>query len=47
MQFFNEADDTRAKRIDKVIGTVIVAILFSGVAGLIIYATFQGFRWIG
>jgi uncharacterized membrane protein (DUF373 family) len=47
MHFFNKADDTPEKRISKVMGTVIVAILFSGVAGLMIYAAFQGFHWIG
>jgi len=47
MQFFNEADDTPDKRISKVMGTVIVAILFSSVVGLMIYAAFHGFHWIG
>jgi hypothetical protein len=32
MQFFNETDDTVEKRIGKVIGAVIVTIIYSGIA---------------
>jgi hypothetical protein len=38
MQFFNETDDTVEKRIGKVIGAVIVTIVYSGIAALMIYA---------
>ena len=43
MQFFDVTDDTPEKRIGKVIGAIIVAILYSGVAALMIYAAAQGF----
>ena len=42
MQFFDVTDDTPEKKIGKVIGAIIVAILYSGVAALMIYATAQG-----
>jgi hypothetical protein len=47
MQFFNQTDDTVEKRIGKVIGAVIVAIIFSGIAALILYAALSGLHWIG
>jgi hypothetical protein len=43
MQFFDEADDdTPEKRIGKIIGAIIVTIIYSGVAALMIYAALQG-----
>jgi hypothetical protein len=36
MQFFDATDDTPEKRIGKLIGTVIVAIIYSGVAAMMI-----------
>ena len=47
MQFFYEADDTPEKRLGSVIGTIIVAIIYSGVAALMIYAALQGLHLIG
>jgi hypothetical protein len=48
MQFFDVTDDTPEKRIGKVIGAVIVTILYSGVAALMIYAASPVFmRLIG
>ena len=51
MQFFDERDDTPEKRIGKVIGGVFVAIIYSGVAALIVYAALPGLRamlhWFG
>jgi hypothetical protein len=38
MQFFDVEDDTPEKRIGKVIGAVIVTIIYSGIAALMIYA---------
>ncbi len=46
MQFFDVTDDTQEKRIGKVIGAIIVAILYSGVAALMIYAALQGFHLV-
>ena len=46
MQFFDEADDTPEKRIGKVIGTIIAAMIYSGVAALMIYAALQGLHLI-
>ena len=46
MQFFDEADDTPEKRIGKIIGTIIVTIIYSGVAALMIYAALQGLHLI-
>ncbi len=47
MQFFDATDDTPEKRIGKVIGAIITAILYSGIAALILYATLSGLHWIG
>jgi hypothetical protein len=46
MQFFDETDDTPEKRIGKVIGAVIVAIIFSGIAALMIYAVRPVWIWL-
>ena len=51
MQFFDETDDTPEKRIGKVIGSVLVAILYSSIAALMVYAALPGLRamlhWFG
>jgi hypothetical protein len=47
MHFFDETDDTPEKRIGKVIAGVFVAILYSGIAALMLYAALSGLHWIG
>jgi hypothetical protein len=46
VHFFDETDDTPEKRVGKVIGGVFVAILYSGIAALMLYAALSGLRWI-
>ncbi len=46
MQFFDATDDTPEKRIGKVIGALITAIIYAGVAALMIDAALQGLHWI-
>jgi len=46
MQFFDETDDTTAKRIGKVIGSIITAIIYGGVAALMLYAALTGLHWL-
>ncbi len=51
MQFFDETDDTPEKRIGKVIGAIVTAIIYSGIAALMVYGALPGLRtmlhWFG
>ena len=46
MQFFDETDDTPEKRIGKVIGAIITAIIYGGIAALMLYAALTGLHWM-